>query len=69
MDKIKKITVTYTLYENEIEAVKKLAKQNGYTLKQQFQFMMTAGSKWDIEKKIKRFQEMSENEKKKGGAA
>ena len=65
MDKLKKISVTYTLYDDEIAAVKELAEQNGRTLKQQFELMMTAGSKWDIKKKIEYWQWMRENEKKK----
>lgn len=61
----KELTVTYRLYESEIDAVQELAAINGYTLEEQFQFMMTAGSKWDIERKINFWQKMNENESKK----
>jgi len=65
MDKPKEITVTYRLYEEELKDVQILADQNGRTLEEQFDLMMTVGSKWDIKKKIEYWQWMRENEKKK----
>jgi len=62
--KYKEITVTYTLYDDDIVAVHQLADQNKRTIEQQFELMMTAGCKWDIEKKIKFWQEMIDNKKK-----
>lgn len=59
------LSVTYRLYDNEIDAVQELANQNGRTLEDQFELMMTGGSKWDIEKKIGFWQEMGKNKKRK----
>ena len=65
MEKTREISVTYMLCGDELDAVQKLADQNGYTLEKQFELMMTAGCKWDIEGKIKFWQQMHENEMKK----
>jgi hypothetical protein len=64
MEKTKYITVTYLVCEDELVAIQELADQNGITLEEQFGRMMTVGSKWDIEKKIKFWQAMCENEKR-----
>ena len=50
--KYKDVTVTFRLYGEQLEAVKKLAVENKYTLKQQFNFMMNGGSIYDIQRKI-----------------
>ena len=63
MNNRKEITVTFTLYDDEITAVQELADWSKRTIEAQFEHMMIVGSKWDIEKKIKFWQEMSKKEK------
>ena len=64
MNKRKEIAITFTLYDEEITAVQELADWCGRSFEAQFEQMMVVGSKWDIEKKIKFWQTMRENEKK-----
>lgn len=67
MEKIKTIAVTFTLQESELVEIEKLADENGRTLEEQFEAMMTLGCKWDIQEKIKFWKKMRENEMKKKG--
>lgn len=62
---MKEITITYTVYEDELKAVQELADWCGRSIEAQFESMMTLGSILDIQDKIKYWQTMRENEMKK----
>lgn len=66
MGKTKHLTVRYLVDENELAALQELADWEGRTVEREFELIMTGGSKWDIQEKIKFCQKMRENEKKKG---
>jgi len=52
------LTVTYGVFDDELEAINELAKKSGRTIKQQFELMMTVGSMYDIKNKIEFWREL-----------
>ena len=66
MEKPKEITVRYTVFNSDIRAIQELADHYGRTLEDQFRMMMLGGCLYDIQGKIKFWQQMRENELKKG---